>query len=301
MAKQYEAALPEQPAYMQYPGLWELERGPNTELLSNYLNWVADDDGRLEEAASAMDWYPPGFHGLLIARQDNPNGGTHLATLQLNFYHPDFPGDEGPHGHSRDAFSWWAAPQGTEQVLTRYHVIPNQAPRFHGLPVQERAAVAMCIGDRADGMRPEYNPVRLGSQLILSRSVTSVASLGSQRFDSTDVHHAGYRVRQASSGSPIAVSVHYKGAEENPGLNTLDGFVYYKGLEPDKAHRLVETRAAMEQSYGDGLRLAPSTMLYPTETEAVQILDRGKLPKPSTELAAELILGGLATVERLAA
>jgi hypothetical protein len=245
-----------------------------------------------------MQWYPPGFHGLLIAIDKRLGDATHRATLQLNFYHEDYPGDEEPHAHSRDAFSSWYAPDGTRQVLTRYQVIPDSAPQFRGLPVEERAVVAMNIGDAGNGQRPVYMPMELGAGLILSRSVSNVASLGSQRFDSTEVHHAGFE------GRGVAVSAHYKGPEELQALNTFEGFVYYKGLNRDAAMRLVEERRALTEQLGSGheetaVRLAPSTTLYPRQEHVDNILKREKINPPAPEVSKAMLVGALATASNL--
>src|ERR1700712_2809081 len=90
-----------QPAHMDFPEVWKLKDGPNPGLLADYLGWVADDDERLASSVAAMQWYPPGFHGLLVALDKRPGEATHRSSLQLNFYHEDYPGDEEPHAHSR--------------------------------------------------------------------------------------------------------------------------------------------------------------------------------------------------------
>lgn len=277
--------------YMDYPGIWELRNGPNPELLADYLTWITENDDRFQAAADNMQWYPPGFHGLLIAKRDDPSAGTHAESLQLNFYSEDHPGDEGPHGHSRDAFSTWYAPRGTEQILTRYQVLPDKTAAIQGLPVEERSVVAMCIGDFGDGRRPLYRPVELGRQLILSRSESNVAALGSQRFDSTEVHNASFR------GNGVAISVHYKGPEEVKGLNELEGFVNYKGLSVDAAQHLLEERGKL--SSREEVRLAPSTMIYPTEVMLDSIINRVNIPKPDLAIGEEMIAQGIKTVRSL--
>ncbi len=286
---------------MGYPDLWELKDKPDPGILSDYLDWVINNDERFESAVGAMQWYPPGFHGLLVAIDKRKHDLTHRASLQLNFYHEDYPGDEEPHAHARDACSSWYAPEGTHQILTRYAVIPDEASRLKGLPVEERAVVAMNIGDLGDGQRPVYIPSNLGTGLILSRSVTHVAPLGSQRFDSTEVHHAGFR------GKGVAVSVHYKGPEEVPGLNTFDGFRYYKGLSPDAAAQLVEERAALMEKLsedkveGQSIRLAPSTTLYPRIDRLEAILGRKTIEPPKAATSEALIKGAMATIKQLRA
>lgn len=292
MAAEYFAS------HMGYPNVWELGSGPNPELMANYLEWLVNDDQRFGSAVRSMQWYPPGFHGLLIAIDKRKEDATHRATLQLNFYHEDYPGDEEPHAHSRDAFSSWYAPEGTNQVLTRYHVIPDEAPRFRGLPVEERAVMAMNIGDQGDGQRPLYMPSYLGTGLILSRSVTNVATLGSQEFDSTEVHHAGFR------GKGVAISVHFKGPEEVAGLNTLEGYIYYKNLSQEAAEKLLAERTALSERLQSGssrnVRLAPSTTLYPKSDRVADILVRDKIAPPSPETSEKLIIGALVTAKSLA-
>jgi hypothetical protein len=297
---EYGAAVPSIPDHMRYPGLWGLRHGPDKiNLLGEYLQWIATDEERLTSAASAMQWYPPGFHGLLVARADDPDGGTHLATQQLNFYDPRYPGDEGAHAHSRDASAWLCAMDGVRQTLMQYAVVPNHAPRFKKVPVQERVAVAMNIGDLRDGKRPVYRPTVLGAQLILPRVTNYVAAKGATFFASTQVHHAGFSWPAIGRRS-VAISVHYKGEEEDPGLNTREGFIY-KGLPADQADRLAVIRGDMEKEFrAAGIRLAPSTMLYPAESEAAEMLIRDPISKPPAERCAELILGGLATVQKLA-
>lgn len=286
------------PLHMEFPDIWELKNGPNPDLLTEYLTWLASDDERLASGVAAMQWYPPGFHGLLIALDKQPGDATHRATLQLNFYHEDYPGDEEPHAHSRDALSSWYAPEGTRQILTRYQVIPDEAPRFRGVPVEERAVIAMNIGDAGNGQRPVYMPKQLGKGLILKRSVSNVASFGSQGFASTEVHHAGFE------GKGVAISAHYKGPEEAEALNTFEGFRYVKGLSKDAAAELVETRQKLEErlrvaNETDGVRLAPSTTLYPRLDRVTNILVRGKIAPPKVEVSEAMILGALATAEKL--
>lgn len=295
-----ERDIPLSTSHLEFPGLWELKDKPNPTLLHQYIGWLVSDDERFSSAVDSMQWFPPGFHGLLIAIDKGESDQTHRASLQLNFYHEDYPGDEEPHAHARDAVSSWYAPAGTRQVLTRYHVLPDSAPVFKGLPVEERVLIANNIGDMGDGQRPVYMPVALGRALILPRSVTNVAPLGSQRFDSTEVHHAGF------SGKGVAVSVHYKGPEEVAELNTFEGFVHYKGIRSDAAAELVETRRALASSLQQDraagrLRLAPSTTLYPTTDEAEAILQRGKIPRPDAQVSEMMIRGALATVRTLAA
>lgn len=286
------------PSHMGYPGIWELGRGPNPELLFDYLVWVMSDDERFASAVDSMQYFPPGFHGLLIAVDRRASDPTHRESLQLNFYHEDTPGDEEPHAHSRDAFSTWYAPAGTNQVLTRYQVVPDTAPCFKGLPVEERVLTVMNIGDKGNGQRPIYMPTELGRALILPRSETRVASLGSQRFDSTEVHHAGFR------GKGVAISAHYKGPEEIEGLNTLPGFMYVKGLTEEAATQLVTVRHELTEELRSGegdakVRLAPSTTMYPRPENVVNILERGQIAPPDPRVSERMLLGGLATAESL--
>lgn len=286
------------PQHMEYPGIWELGRSPNPELLADYLKWVVSDDERFASAVAGMQYFPPGFHGLLVAVNKRASDPTHRASLQLNFYHEDTPGDEEPHAHSRDAFSTWYAPAGTNQVLTRYQVIPDAATCFAGLPIEERTLMAMNIGDKGNGQRPIYMPTELGRALILPRSETRVASLGSQRFDSTEVHHAGFR------GKGVAISAHYKGPEEIAELNTLPGFMYIKGLSEETANQLVAVRHNLaEELRADAedvkVRLAPSTAMYPRPENVVSILERGQIAPPASNVSEQMLLGGLATAESL--
>jgi hypothetical protein len=283
---------------LDYPNIWDLAKGTNPNLLRSYLEWLQSDEDRFLGAVEGMQWYPPGFHGLLIAIKKSPNDRTHQASLQLNFYHPDFPGDEEPHAHSRDARSSWYAQPGTNQVLTRYQVVANEAPRFKGLNIEERVLVANNIGDAGDGQRPRYMPLSLGSALILKRSETFVAPLGSQDFSSTEVHHAGFK------GNGVAISVHYKGPEEAEGLNTHDGYIYYKGLSTEAAGNLMDVRSNLVQELkvsddNTAVRLAPATMLYPEFDAVDALLNREDIPKPKAVTAEMLLCGGLQTVSRL--
>jgi hypothetical protein len=246
-----------------------------------------------------MQWYPPGFHGLLVALDKRRGEATHRAALQLNFYHEDFPGDEEPHAHSRDAVSTWYAPAGTRQILTRYQVIPDHAPRFRGLPVEERAVMVINIGDAGNGQRPLYMPTALGTGLILSRSESLVIALGSQRFSSTEVHHAGFR------GKGVAISAHCKGREEIKALSTLKGLIFYKGLSREAAELVVGERAMLAErlennSTGSPIRLAPSTTLYPRLDRVHAILERGHITPPSPETSEAMLMGALATARGLA-
>lgn len=281
------------PAHMDFPSIWELSKGPNPQVLTDYLKWIADNSERMESATSHMQWYPPGFHGLLVGLVKNPGDPTHQASLQLNFYHEDYPGDEEPHAHARDAFSSWYAQPGTEQILTRYQAVPDKASHIRGLPVQKRELVVMNIGDRGDGQRPIYRPLHLGEGLILPRSSSNVAAMGSQSFSSTEVHHAGFR------GDGVAISAHFKLSEEVDGLNTRDGFMSIKGLDAEAADRLIQERQALA-SEDSAIRLAPSTTLYPEFDDLPQILNRGTIPPPSIEVAERMILGGLVTATMLA-
>lgn len=290
------------PLYRQYPDIQEignLSEGPNAQLLADYLRWLVDDPERFESAAENMQWFPPGFHSLLIGLKKEDGDPTHQGSVQLNFYHKDFPGDEEPHAHSRDAVSGWIAPKGTKQILTRYQVISTDAPLIRGLPVQERVVTAMNIGDSGDGRRPVYMPTPLGRSLILPRSETKVASLGTQRFDSTEVHHAGFE------GEGVAVSIHVKGPEEANGLNSREGFIHYKGLDEVLADELLVIRDGLttrlkEQSTGGKIRLAPSTMLYPSEDRVDEIVGRGVFERPTPFTSEFIVLGALKTAQEVA-
>src|SRR5580765_6055577 len=181
-----------QPAHLGFPGIWQFKNGPDTGLFYYYRTWVANDEKRLDSVVENMQWFPPGFHGLLVGRTIPSGAVTPSETLQLNFYDARYPGTEDPHAHSRDAFSSWHAPRGTHQILTRYQIVQDKAAELRGLPIEEREVVAMNIGDHGDGSRPKYMPTKLGKGLVLPRSGTRVGSLGSQWFSSTEVHHAGF-------------------------------------------------------------------------------------------------------------
>lgn len=292
-------ALSSEPRHQEWPHRWELRDGPTAALLEDYLRWVIDNPDVFESATQSMDTYGPGFRGLVIAINRDPNTGVVQESIQINLYQEDFPGDNGPHGHSRDAVSALFMPPDAEQFITRHQALPKKVSRALmeelGGDIQERIAVAMCIGDRGDGRQPDYNPVKLGEQLVVVSSEIGIGR-GSVRFRSREVHHVGFK------GDGVGVSVHYKGPEESPFLNTAEGFVALKNLPPEWAEELVLVRRRMIQSGQIGekaLRLAPSTMIYPEADRVDALMTRAEIPRPTPQAAEDLLLGALHTAELL--
>jgi len=283
------------PLHQQWPQRWELDK-PTPDVLEKYLRWVLNDPDISESAAQNMDTYGPGFRGLLVAVEHDQATGVVTRSIQLNFYQEDFIGDNGPHAHSRDAVSTLFTMPGSEQYIVRHHVLDPRAsdsvPEGFGSELEERIAVAMCIGDRGDGRQPNYNPVVVGEQLVLTHSEVHMRPMGSIAFPSTEVHHVGYR------GDEVGVSIHRKGAEELAVYNTAWGFQYIKNLSAEAAEELVRVREQMvydEQLGAGAVRLAPSTMIYPDENSVKALLVRERIPRPTPEIAADLLVGALRT------
>lgn len=273
---------------------WELAGQPDPELLHDYLRWVVDDADRFGEAVSSMQWFPPGFSSFLVARDVGTDGSTRQS-IQLNLYHEDYPGNEEPHGHSRNACASWYAMPGTHQIISRYAVLNAGATPIEDTDTQEFAVAGNCIIDLKDGRRPIYTPVELGSRLLVKHSVTQVAPLGSQLFNSTEIHHVGFR------GPGVAVSAHYKGPEESAALSEHDGLIYYKGLSSDEAEQILEVRLRLtseaESEGADDSRLGPTTMMYAPIDSGISVEASPIATDPET--AEMLILGALRTAERL--
>lgn len=283
------------PLHQQWPQRWELNE-PTPDLLEGYLRWVLDDPDTAESAVRGMDTYGPGFRGLVVAVERDPVTGVVTKSIQINLYRGDFEGDNGPHAHSRDAVSTLFTMPGSEQYIVRHHVLDasasNDVPEGFGNELEERVAVAMCIGDRGDGRQPNYNPVVVGRQLVLTHSEVHMRPMGSVFFSSTEVHHVGYR------GDDVGISVHRKGPEELTAYNTAWGFQHIKNLPEEVAKELVRIRRRMvhAEQLGEGaIRLAPSTMIYPTEDRVEALLNRTKIPKPTLEVATDLLVGALRT------
>lgn len=274
--------------------IWQLAAAPNPQVLYDYLHAVAVDDERFAEIAESMQWYSPGFSSVLVAREANDDGTTNRS-LQLNFYHPDYPGNEEPHGHSRNALAAWYAPPGTHQVISRYVILDEGAPVVDGTDVEEYAVAANCIIDLKDGRRPHYEPIDLGTRLLLKQSVTNVAPLGSQVFNSTEVHHVGFE------GSGVAVSAHFKGPEEPAVLSGTAGLIHYKRLNPAEAEKVVAARqdlAGQTSSASSGdTRLGPATMMYAPVESGISV--EASPVTTSSETAEMLIIGALKTAEKL--
>jgi hypothetical protein len=288
------------PAHMQYKDAWDLAKQPDVERLNDFLTWIADDDGRFESAANSMQWLPPGFNMLLLARDVNSDG-TVKRSIQLNFYHPKYPGNEQPHGHSKNARTIWYAPPGAQQVISRYAVLDSQAPRIQGLDIKEMQVAGNCIVDLQDGRRPIYEPVALGNRWLVEQSVTQVAPLGSQDFSSVEVHHIGFR------GDGVSVSVHYKGPEESPDLSGIDGLVHYKHVTREEAEELVRVRNELALRIGEmGVgnvvprprpRMGPITMMYIPPGSVSEI---ETLPSSTPISIGEfLVRGAIHTTEKL--
>lgn len=287
-----------QPLHMEWEHAWELGKGqPNPTLLNSYLRWLMQDEERFKSATESMQWLPPGFNMLLIARKPGEDNET-LESVQLNFYHPDSPGNEEPHGHSRNAIASWYSPPGTKQLISRYMVLHADAPKLEldGVEVEEHQVVANNVIDLKDGKRPIYETLPLGNRLIIRQSQTEVAPLGRQAFASTEVHHVGLN---ADEQDEVAVSVHYKGPEEPPELSQSDGLVYYKGISMDDALAIEEARRniAGDTDRLSGARLAPTTMMYRPLSATSSIEET---PKATSRLTAEkLLVGAIRTTERL--
>lgn len=284
------------PAHMQNKDVWDLAKQPDVGRLNDVLTWLADDDGRFESATNSMQWLPPGFNSLLLARDVNPDG-TVQRSIQLNFYHPDHPGNEEPHGHSKNARTIWYAHPRAQQVISRYAVLDSQAPRIQGLDIMEMQVAGNCIVDLQDGRRPIYEPVALGNRWLVEQSVTQVAHLGSQDFSSVEVHHIGFR------GDGVSVSVHYKGPEESSDLSDIDGLVHYKHVTREEAEELVRVRKGLglrigEIGVGDVIpRLGPITMMYipPGSVSKIETLP-SSTPIPIGE---SLVRGAIHMTEKL--
>lgn len=274
--------------------IWHLAGEPDPQALYAYLCSIVNDDERFAEIAGSLQWLPPGFNSFLIARENNPDGTT-ARSLQLNLYHEDYPGNEEPHGHSRDAIATWYAQPGAQQRISRYMVLDEGATPLKGTSVEEYAVAANCIIDLKDGRRPKYTPVDLGARLLVKQSVTSVASLGWQLFNSTEVHHVGHE------GPGVAISAHYKGPEESPALSDPEGLVQYKRVSMDEAEKIMEAREALAgqtSSAGSGhTRLGPTTMMYAPAESGISVETSPVATPP--EVAETLILGALKTAEKL--
>lgn len=281
------------PLHSTYEHAWALAGEPNPSVLHDYLTWLTEDNDRFKSAASSMQWFPPGFNSFLVARQTLPDGST-ARSIQLNFYHQDYPGNEEPHGHSRNAKATWYAHPGMRQVISRYAVLDADAPEIEGVDVDEYAAAGNCIVDLKDGRRPLYHPVDLGSRLLVRNSVTDVATLGSQLFNSTEVHHVGFE------GRGVAISAHFKGPEEVPTLSESKGLVHYKGLSPEEAEKVLAVRGSLARTasgVSSDTRLGPITMMYGSADTGISVESS---PTPtSPETAEMLILGAIRTAERL--
>lgn len=280
-----------------YPGIWELANGPKPELLRNYLQWLLDIPENLQSAAESMQWLPVGFNALAVAHRVNPATGVIDETLQLNFYHQDYRGNDHPHGHSRTARAIWYSEPNARQHITRHLPLPNGAAKINDLQVVERQVVANSIIDKRDGRRPDYNPIQLGTRLVLEQSVTLAAPLGSQDFGSLEVHNIGFE------GEGVAISVHYKGPEEPAELSDFEGLTSYKGLAPIQAEELQAARAlAAKQLLANGIdgpRQGPVTMVFPPL--GFDLLQMEPIPTRTEQVVAEkLLIGGLATAEALA-
>lgn len=279
-----------------YPGIWELAEGPKPELLRDYLLWLQNNPDSLRSAVEAMQWLPVGFNALAIARRVNPTTGIVDETLQLNLYHQDYRGNDHPHGHSRNARTIWYSQPDARQRITRHFPLPNGTARIDSLPVAERQVIANSIIDKKDGRRPDYNPIQLGTRLVLEQSVTLAAPLGSQDFGSLEVHNIGF------VGEGVAISVHYKGLEEATELSDVVGLTSYKGLTPIQAEEVQaarsETAERLPASGIDGPRQGPVTMVYPPLDFDLQQME--PMPTRTEQVVAEkLLMGGLATAEAL--
>lgn len=298
-AQQFE---PETPAHMQYTDVWHLAEGPDPTLLKGYLRWLVDDPDRFASAVDSMQWLPVGLNALTVARSVDPASGIVDQILQLNFYHGDYPGNEDPHAHSRNASTTWYAHPTARQHITRHFLLPEKAKPITDLPLSERQIVANCITDYRDGRRPGYSPVPLGTRLILELSETRVAPLGSQSFGSLEVHHVGFE------GPGVAVSVHHKQAEEPAVLGTFGGLVSYKGLSPLQAEAVTAARAAVTAQLSCDTssvtlnfrpRLGPTTMVFPPLDFDLALMEAVPTSTPPS-ISERLLLGGLATAEFLA-
>ena len=276
-----------------YEQAWRLAGDPDPHLLYNYLRWIVDDPARFEDTSASMQWFPPGFSSFLVTRDALPDGRTRRS-LQLNLYHMDYPGNEEPHGHSRNARATWYALPATRQIISRYAVLDPAAPQIDGTDIDEYAVAANCIVDLKDGRRPAYHPIELSPRLLVKNSVTKVAPMGSQVFNSTEVHHVGFE------GPGVAVSVHYKDPEEVAALSDMPGLVYYKGLTADEAEHVLEARSRLAESApadSANSRLGPTTMMYGSLENGINV-EAAPVSTPPV-VAETLLLGALRTAERL--
>jgi hypothetical protein len=272
-----------------FPRAWELAAEPNTELLKECLRWIVEDSDRFASAAAAMRWLPPGFHMFPIGVYIDPQTGT-TRTVQFNFYHEDYPGNQGPHAHAKKARTTWYALPNTWQLISRYQLLPPGTPRLPDVPVLERYMIANNLIDPRDGTRPVYRGTKLGRRLVADLSMSQVVALGGQQFGSREIHNIAFR------GKGTAVSVHRKDEEESPSLSSFTGLIYYKGATPEGAEAIVADRQMLAAQYeGSNMRLGPATMIFLEEGQELEEEPRGATP----EVAESLILGGLATAEFL--
>ena len=285
---------PELP-HMQYEAAWELGGPPDSHLPYDYLVWLANSPERIQSAIDTMQWLPPGFNTFPVVRATNPDGTTQCS-IQLNLYHPDHPGNEEPHGHSRNARTAWYALPGTRQVIHRYGIVGKGASRIDGLDVDEYVVAGNCIIDLKDGRRPRYHVVELGAELLIRQSITYTASLVYQEFASTEVHHIGFL------GDGVAISAHYKGQEESPVLSGIGGLMSYKRVDRQGAERLISERETLLKELTTipslaSPRLGPTTMMYMHPSSVASI--ESEPTKTSADIAERLIVGALYTAERL--
>src|SRR5665213_1481794 len=132
--------------HMLYPDVWDLAAGPNPQLLRDYLRWIVSEERRFESATETMQWIPVGLFSLPVAKELDASGLV-TQTLQINFYHEDYPGNEHPHAHSRPARTIWYSSPHARQIITRSLPLSEHTPRIDGLSIHRRQVVAKSIID----------------------------------------------------------------------------------------------------------------------------------------------------------
>ncbi len=282
----------EVPTYTSYPDLWRLSGEPESQILHDFLRWIVEDDQRVASAAEAMRWLPVGFFVLPLAQRVNSETGVAEETLQINLYHEDHPGNEHPHSHGRDAHTVWYAEPGTRQHITRVMLLPEG-----GIPPtrpneSERKLVANSIIPHDAGGRPIYTGLTVGQRNTLELSQSHVAPLGSQEFGSLEIHYV------SMTGDGVALSTHYKGAEEPTEFNSFEGLMRYKGLTSQEAQLVTDQRSQLAIGLSEEQRLGPTSLILPPLDFNVDELHIAPT-KPTEEVAQKLLLGGLATTEKL--
>ena len=264
-----------------FPNVCELGCGYRPDFLLDFLKHLHDSHELLAQAMQSLQWFPVGFHGVHIAMQYDDQGEM-IASLQMNLYHPEFCGNDDTHAHARYATSFWYAPQNTRQIIRRSKMLPPDAQTVPGVDVERKQLVVNCLR-HLDGRRPEYNPVVLGERWVVEQSCSFVPDQGHQRFQSFEIHNVGFQ------GKSMGISLHYKGKEEPPGLNTIDGLIAYKGLTQDEAHALDEKMPVRNNA---------CTIVLPS-TECSEDSFQRKPAHPSEKISLSILETALQTTELL--